>query len=135
MLDARAGVTAAVGLRCLFIGVQGQAHGRVANGVRENLKTAAVQLRHRLLILVSLPKHLSAYAAVVSVGRQYRRRVRLDDAVEHRLDSSGREPLVVEPATGFFNSFDRLRLEGWRIQEVGDVHAHGERSAAPKLTV
>src|SRR5437899_9779750 len=79
MLDARAGVTAAVGLRCLFIGVQGQAHGRVANGVRENLKTAAVQLRHRLLILVSLPKHLSAYAAVVSVGRQHRRRVRSEE--------------------------------------------------------
>jgi len=131
VLDARPSIMSVVPRFGIFIGVQRRPNGVIADRMREKLQAALVQLRDCHLVVRRLPEKLSFQGGVIAVGLKYRRGVRFDDAIHHEFNGAGIDPVVVEFLAGVFDGLEVLRPQLWRIEEVSDIHAQGEVTAAP----
>ena len=56
VLDAVAGIFGSVYGRGIFVGVEGGANGAIADGVGEDLNSPAVELSHKILVLLGFPQ-------------------------------------------------------------------------------
>ena len=59
--------------------------------------------------------------------------MRFDDAIEHEFHGVGIDPLVVELFASLFDCFDIFVAQFRRIQEIGNIEAHGKLFALAKL--
>ena len=86
VLDLVADVRVPGGPLALFVGVEAQADGRVADGVGRDLQAPGVEGGHGLLVVLRLPEELALVPLLALVGIEHGAGAGVDDAVEHELD-------------------------------------------------
>ncbi len=135
VLDARAAVLCVVHVFGVFVRVEGCAHGVIADGVREELQSALIELRDGRFVFVRIPKQFAFCGWVVGVGLEHRGGVRFDDAIDHHLHHAAREPVASVFFAGLFDRVDIFGTQLRRVQKIGDVHAQRQIAAAAQFIV
>src|SRR5207302_9754111 len=81
VFNARSAIVLVVSLFRVLIAIQRHSNAVIADGVREKLQTAFVQLCDRSVVVGGLPKGLALQGRIVAIGVEHGRGVRLHDAV------------------------------------------------------
>jgi predicted Co/Zn/Cd cation transporter (cation efflux family) len=94
VLDARPAIAVVISLFGVFIGVECRPHRVIADGMREELKSALIEFCHRSLVFIRFPEKGAFRRRIIAARLEHRCGMRLDDAIETKRDHAGRNPIV-----------------------------------------
>src|SRR5438094_2923142 len=135
MFDSRSRVIRMITYSGVLLSIKGQPHRLISDRMRKNLQAPTIKFCHGLCVLRGIPKQLASLTWVVTIRREHGRRVRFDYAVQHGLNHTARNPVIVISATSLLYFFDRVRSQLWRVEKVGNVKTQGQLAVAAQLVV
>ena len=135
MFDSRTCIVGVIGFCGILVRIERQPHRFVSDRMRKNLQAPTIKFCHCLCVLRGIPKQLASLTWVVTIRREHGRGVRFDYAVQHGLNHTARNPVIVISATSLLYFFDRVRSQLWRVEKVGNVKTQGQLAVAAQLVV
>src|SRR6266581_6520284 len=135
MFDSRSRVIRMISFCGVLVSIERQPHRFVSDRMSKNLQAPTIKFCHGLCVLRGIPKQLASLTWVVTIRREHGRGVRFDYAVQHGLNHTARNPVIVISATSLLDLFDRIRSQLWRVEKVGDVKPQGHLAIAAQFVI
>src|SRR5579864_5078901 len=126
-------IVGAVLLGGLFIGIERQADGTIADRMRENLNAFMVEFGHELFVFLGIPQQFSCEPRIIGVRLEHRSSVSFDDPVKENLGRAGSDPVIVVALLVLNNFLQLTSGHLRRIKAIGQIKPQREFPGAAEF--